>query len=492
MFNICSLSKLKLFTIGDRHMPRNINQILQILSPTDGALKRLVHDVVKHSLVKKITISTAPSKSLTIDVTHLDTMPAEEPKIKFDDEENEIVTEEITSWRNGLLAKDNLQKAFMGTTELSASIPKIAFDTVLFERVETIPISNMRNASITHEPQPSAKLAEILYTGTTINSETFDELKKLIALHLSPSGNVDQLVTNEGPFADLFTKLSSVSAGMADNLAQSQLLQQKRMDDLLARQEKLHKVRLEEIEAAAKVEKEALEKIKTDLDAREAELDNADARSTRRGIRGDITKNLVERQTQEIIPASARKLRFPILICGFLGLALSAGLGLWSFSQIAKLAPVVAEDGTVTQIPMSSWVLGSLLLRGALGIVAATVIGLYMLNYLRNLEAEAGKRAHSLERYLFDIDRASWVIETVLEMGEEENGLSNVPPAWLDGVTQNLFGQDQAAKSDEGPVDALTQIMASGAMVKVGNGEASIECSPKASKKVAKSQSKNT
>jgi len=472
-------------------VPRKLNQILQVLSPTDGALKRLVHDVVKHSLVKSVTVSTSPSKALAINVSHLDAMPAKEPKVLFDEDKNEVVTEELTSWRNGLIAKNNLQLAFKGTTELSSIIPKITFDTLVFERVESIPFSNARTGAVTYEPRPSAKLAEILYSGATTTSETFDELKTMIAVHLSPSGNVDQLITNEGPFADLFTKLSSVSAGMADNLAQSQLQQQKRMDDLIEKQEKLHEIRLDEIEAAAKVEKEALEQIKDDLDAKEAELDNADARSTRRGIRGDITRNLVERQTQEIIPASARKLRFPILICGFLGLALSAGLGLWSFSQIAKLAPTVAGDGTITQIPMSSWVLGSLLLRGALGIVAATVIGLYMLNYLRSLEAEAGKRAHSLERYLFDIDRASWVIETVLEMGEEENGLSSVPPAWLDGVTQNLFGQDQSEKSDDGPVDTLTQLMASGAMVKVGNGEASIECSPKASKKVAKSQTKS-
>lgn len=473
-------------------MPRNISQILQVLSPTDGALKRLVHDVVKQSLVKSVTVSTAPSKSLAINVTHLDAMPAKEPKVSLDEDKNEIVTEELTSWRNGVIAKNNLQLAFEGTTELSSIIPKISFDTLVFERVESIPISNARNGAVTHEPRPSAKLAEILYTGATTTGDTFEELKRLIAVHLSPSGNVDQLITNEGPFADLFTKLSSVSAGMADNLAASQLQQQKRMDDLLEKQEELHKVRLDEIEAAAKVEQEALEQIKADLDAKEAELDNADARSTRRGIRGDITRNLVERQTQEIIPASARKLRFPILICGFLGLALSAGLGLWSFSQIAKLAPIVAKDGTMTQIPMSSWVLGSLLLRGALGIIAATAIGLYMLNYLRSLESEAGKRAHSLERYLFDIDRASWVIETVLEMGEEENGLSKVPSAWLDGVTQNLFEQDQSVKPNEGPVDTLTQLMASGAMVKVGNGEASIECSPKASKKVAKSQTKSS
>lgn len=473
-------------------MSRNINQILQVLSPTDGALKRLVHSVVKQSLVTSIKVYTDPSKALTINISHIDGMPLKEPKVSYDEDENEVVTDELAAWRHGADAQNNLQRAFEDVTELSTTITKITFDTIVFERVESIPVSNARNGAVSYEPRPSAKLAEILYTGVTTSNEKFSELKKLIAKHLSPSGNVDKLITNEGPFADLFTKLSSVSAGMADNLAQSQIQQQKRMDDLLEKQEALHKIRLDEIETAAKVEQDKLEQIKADLDQKEAELDNADARSTRRGIRGDITKNLIQRQTEEIIPASARRLRFPILICGFIGLALSAGLGLWSFAQIAKLAPIVAQDGTMTQIPMSSWVLGSLLLRGALGIVAATAIGLYMLSYLRSLEAEAGKRAHSLERYLFDIDRASWVIETVLEMGEEENGLSKVPSAWLDGVTQNLFEQDQSIKSDDGPVDALTQLMASGALVKVGNGEASIECSPKASKRVASSQTKNS
>lgn len=469
-------------------MPRNINQILQILSPTDGALKRLVHNICEENLVKSVSVFPDPSTSTVVNVLHLNSKPAKEPKITHGEDGEEVITDELRAWRNGLNAEENLKLAFAGTTELSASIAKIALDSITIERVQSVPVIN-RQGNIIHEAQPSSKNAEILFAGATTTGDNASRLRALFATHLSPTANVSRLVTDEGPFADLFTKLSSVSAGIADNLTQAQLQQQERMDELLAQQEKLQKTRLEEIERSAKAEQEKLDKRKDELDAKEAELDNADARSTRRGIRGDITKNLIERQTEEIIPASARRLRVPILICGFLGLALSAGLGLWSFSQIAKLAPITAEDGTLTQIPMSSWVLGSLLLRGALGIVAATAIGLYMLSYLRALESEAGKRAHNLERYLFDIDRASWVIETVLEMGEEENGLSKVPPAWLEGVTRNLFDQGQSEKSDDGPVDALTQLMASGALVKVGNGEASIECSPKASKKVANSQS---
>lgn len=470
-------------------MSRTPTEIIQIPSPTDGALKRFVEAIVHEQIVKTINVYSNPHQFVTINVEAFHAKPEKEPAIEKDEDGNEVVSEEVASWRSGLLAEVGLRDAFSASSETSAIIPKVTFGSIVFERVKTELVSRGTNTPF-YLATASSKVSEFTFKGVNQQTDYLGRFTALITEHLQPTSLPPGLVADEGPFAELFTRLTSVTAGIADTLSKTQLEQQKRMDELLVQQEELHKKRMAEVEAFSAAEKERLDAIQKSLNDREDKLDNASARDTRRSLRGNITENIKIRQTEEIIPKTARILRIPIYLIGFAGISASILLSMWSFQQLGILAPVPDETGDLSQATMSPWVLGSLLLRGALGILAATGIGLYMLNYLRKIESDAGERAQSLERYLFDIDRASWVIETVLEMGEEENGISSVPDAWMGGVTKNLFEQNQAQENIDGPVEALTKLMASGAAIKVGNGEASIECAPKASQKAAKAQKK--
>lgn len=134
-----------------------------------------------------------------------------------------------------------------------------------------------------------------------------------------------------------------------------------------------------------------------------------------------------------------------------------------------------------------TWYLASLLLRGSLGVFASIAFGLYLLRYLRSIEAEAGRRALALEQNLFDIDRASWVVETVMELKEEE-GMTSVPGPWLEGVTRGLFQHNKEEEVERGPVDALVGLMGSRMALKLNNGNNEVSFDSKASKTIAKLQ----
>ena len=196
------------------------------------------------------------------------------------------------------------------------------------------------------------------------------------------------------------------------------------------------------------------------------------------------------RQKNEVTPFSAKLLRAPILILSIVGVIASLYFSYLSFTQFGELAypntSILA--GHSKEVLIADWVLGSLIFRGSLGILVATVFGVYILRYLRELEESATRRAVELERNLFDIDRASWVIETIMELREEE-GISTVPDHWLRGATHNLFGANTSDEvTDLGPLDSLGELLAAGANLKVGNGSAELELSPKTSKNIAKNK----
>ena len=73
-------------------------------------------------------------------------------------------------------------------------------------------------------------------------------------------------------------------------------------------------------------------------------------------------------------------------------------------------------------------ILSSLISVGALVYAAAWLGGFY--------DADLSA-ARETERFTYDFSRASWVIETVLELQQEKKG--DVPHAWVEGVTRGLF-----------------------------------------------------
>jgi hypothetical protein len=89
----------------------------------------------------------------------------------------------------------------------------------------------------------------------------------------------------------------------------------------------------------------------------------------------------------------------------------------------------------------------------------------------------------SLERYALDIDRASWSIETLIEMSKTEG--AQVPAAWVDGACRDLFSQS-SHRDDPTALQALGALMDVAAGAEVGPEGARITLNRKGTRQVGR------
>lgn len=347
-----------------------------------------------------------------------------------------------------------------------------------------------RGETIGNSIQPSLKFAEIIFNSPHQNKEFAAKIANLVDKHFKTALPNPSRTADENDIGIFVTQLAEISTGIAETLAKSQIeaeqKAQERLEELDQQSAKLRKT--------FEVDREALQKTyetkSEELNAREAELNNARARSERRSLRQSINEALRNSLENEVSPKSAKLARYPIVVVAIVGLAFSLFFAYFSFDQFAQLITELGKSISDNRLLVSNgainWLFASLLLRGSIGLGAATFFGYYLIRYFKNLEETANRRALDLERYLFDIDRASWVIETIMELKEEE-GISDIPEPWLAGATHNLFGSDGSSNEDtQNPLESLGEILATGAKLKVGNGSGELEIQPKAAKKIAK------
>ena len=73
-----------------------------------------------------------------------------------------------------------------------------------------------------------------------------------------------------------------------------------------------------------------------------------------------------------------------------------------------------------------------LMLKGVLSSIGSVGFLLYSLKWLRELYNYDNNRQKELEMYAYDINRASWAIETIMESQLNKNSLP--PQTWIDAV----------------------------------------------------------
>lgn len=438
-------------------MSRHAANIYKFISPTDNQLLKFLSEAYGLEESSNFSVHTAPGVSTAYDG------------------DNESVTEELI--KNGK-GRQILQANFQCSADnTNRNIASFTFN---------------RGESTNNVLQPSLHFAEILFTNPHTNAESSSEVANLIEKHFKTS-LPESSVSSKNDAGIFVTQLAEISTSIAETLSNSQIKAEKSTQERIQKlDEQAEKLREGIEEERLKLHEEYEGKAKA-LDTRESDLNNARARSERRGLRQSINEALKNSLNKEISPKSAKFAKFPIVFVALVGLAFSLFFAFFSFDQFATLIKQIGQISSeasdapaVTDNIAINWLFASLLLRGSLGLIAATFFGYYLIRYFKNVEDTANRRALGLERYLFDIDRASWVIETIMELKEEE-GITAVPDAWLKGATHNLFGSNDDENHDApNPLEALGELLATGAKLKVGNGSGELEIQPKAAKKVAK------
>ncbi|NEI71023.1 hypothetical protein GR212_15700 [Rhizobium lusitanum] len=154
-----------------------------------------------------------------------------------------------------------------------------------------------------------------------------------------------------------------------------------------------------------------------------------------------------------------------------------------SGSNLAESQSSASASSLKTGGPYLLWLLA---LRAAL--LSAVTIGfiIYLISTLRKSYDEEVRSHRELQRYGMDINRASWVIETAMEMTTKEGAA--LPDKWVEGAVRGLF---QPSTSNDGEVTslaALGSLMGLAPNVTISPSGTVIEFPPKATKKASKDE----
>jgi hypothetical protein len=228
-----------------------------------------------------------------------------------------------------------------------------------------------------------------------------------------------------------------------------------------------------------RIEKELATQKET-LEAKQKELDDRNHMHVRRALRGQITDDIKARVSGTLLTRRSRVLGAGVFV---LSLICAAGAGWFSSLSYAAFADVLAQKPE--SFVGREWALLVLGIRTTLAVLASLGFLVYALTWLRRTYDEDVKLNNDLQRYALDLNRASWVIETVMEMSAKEG---QTPPAkWVDGVTHGMFQAPGYGDDGVTPLEALGTLLNVTARAEVGPNGTKLEFDGKNLKKIAKS-----
>ena len=309
-------------------------------------------------------------------------------------------------------------------------------------------------------------------------AELFDVLTDLDAFrrkhsteaHTSdgPSSFASAMASQIGQMADLHTSMLQEMVEFRSK-SENQLVEDRAK---LATEANALQVKLQEEHESRSI---SFNERETTLSAREKQVDDRNHMHARRQLRTEISNDLKKRLERPGVSAEARTIRVQFVTLASVGLA-----------ALLAYAAYTAWDihTTLASSTPNQFVLIFLAVRFALPAAGAGGLLLYLLNWLKQLHSEDVRSERGLERYRYDIDRASWSIETILEAQSKEGGI--VPAQWIAGATANLFGTPEAV-IDHPATDALGSLLNFAAKAEFGPGGPKIELSRGDLKRLSKS-----
>lgn len=259
--------------------------------------------------------------------------------------------------------------------------------------------------------------------------------------------------------------------------AHKQMLKQlnDQLGEIVQRRKELEEEHAATEEERKKAHDAAFEELEKEREA--LELESYKAR--RRNLQSIITqKTAVERRKEYLSPQA----RFFSMIVPAIAIGASAG-GFYMAAQTVSqmglndkiiadvMAVVTAEGGDAASVEqglqrsLSAPTL-YLMVKSVLSSVLAVGGLLYAAGWFRRMYTKEVETSHEIDRFNYDILRANWIIESVLEVTKEHGG--TVPSEWIDGVTRGLFDTGQSDASEDTEQLAMQALLGMSSSAKVG------------------------
>jgi DNA-binding transcriptional MerR regulator len=230
-----------------------------------------------------------------------------------------------------------------------------------------------------------------------------------------------------------------------------------------------HKTRMEELEETFKLRTAELTEKEKEIEDKRRELDDRDNVHVRRELRERITNQLKQRLKEPLVTKTPATVRNTVVI---LCVGASAFLFWFAFQSQQQI-------GSTTDV-IEKW---AIVLKTLFAGAGAAGFLVYAISWLRRVYMDDVQLERSLERYALDIDRASWSIETLIEMSKTEG--AQVPAAWVDGACRDLFSQS-SHRDDPTALQALGALMDVAAGAEVGPEGARITLNRKGTRQVGR------
>ncbi|HWW11362.1 MAG TPA: hypothetical protein VN018_02515 [Brevundimonas sp.] len=265
-------------------------------------------------------------------------------------------------------------------------------------------------------------------------------------------------------FAAQISQLTDLHARIVEEAETARITQESLFASRRAELEAEHATRLIQVDDLKEAARAKIEAEEERLEAVKKELDDRGHMHARRQLRADITSALKTRLERPGVSRQTALLRFAVVT--------GSALGIIGFGTVAALGIADLHQVYSMETP-NLYVLGFASARFAVPAAAAAGLLFYVLGWLRRLHAEDVQSERDLERYRYDLDRASWTIETILEAQGKEGG--TVPPEWTAGVTHGLFTRSSGGSEERDAADALGSLLNFAAKAEFGPGGPKLE-----------------
>jgi len=351
----------------------------------------------------------------------------------------------------------------------------------------TCQVSFSRGIKVGGSPQPSTRYDSV-QIGASNNQNrpkiddyiaALNELSKHFSFFEADALSGD--ATAETIMGTFTTSFAQVSATMQTQLNELQAYRTKLLTDLDEREDERAKKAEEDHQGRVEEHQDLMSRV----EAERASLHRESHMHERRELRRQIVENLqtslgyqakasdgqsVEEPNADGVKghsmsdtlkaglSSSKRTLLILSICAFIALIFGIG-GLNAFA--------VTSDHSGTEF----W---ALVIRGTLCFLVTAGAALVAINWLKREHIVEGDRREALERQLFDINRASWVIETSLEVQKDSKG--GIPEAWIEWVTRNLFETpENQRRPDDERIAVLSGLLGMSSKMKFGPDGAEVE-----------------
>jgi len=242
----------------------------------------------------------------------------------------------------------------------------------------------------------------------------------------------------------ILQNMISSYSNLNEKIAEEQI---KLRSDIRFQIESEYQERVEKLKREIEKEKSDLRLSQEELSRKQKEIDDRSHMHVRRDLRKSISEDINARMMESTVHQGQMKYYWSVVFLSLIGFAVTAVYSYYNFYALEmEIRGGSAESGGI-----DAWLSALFALRGLISSFISVGFVVYSISWLRRAYLDNVDAKYSLQKYSLDINRSSWIIETILEIGDKNQ---TVPDPWIQGVCHGLFKSGGDERREVSPLEA--------------------------------------